>query len=186
MKKLLAMLCVVAMALCATACGSSSNSSSSDANKSYKIGICQLIQHPALDAATKGFKDYLTEKLGDKVSFTEQNAAGDSAICATICNQFASDNVDLILSNGTAALQAAVSATKTIPILGTSITDYGSALGIDNWTGTTGANVSGTTDLAPLDEQADMINELYPNSKKVGILYCSGEPNSKYQATTIT
>lgn len=186
MKKILAMLCVVAMALCATACGSSSSSSSSDANKSYKIGICQLIQHPALDAATKGFKDYLTEKLGDKVSFTEQNAAGDSATCATICNQFASDNVDLILSNGTVALQAAVSATKTIPILGTSITDYGSALGIDNWTGTTGANVSGTTDLAPLDEQADMINELYPNSKKVGILYCSGEPNSKYQATTIT
>ena len=119
MKKILAMLCVVAMALCATACGSSSNSSSSDANKSYKIGICQLIQHPALDAATKGFKAYLTEKLGDKVSFTEQNAAGDSATCATICNQFASDNVDLILSNGTAALQAAVSATKTIPILGT-------------------------------------------------------------------
>ena len=82
MKKLLAMLCVVAMALCATACGSGSNSSngsSNDANKSYKIGICQLIQHPALDAATKGFKAYLTEKLGDKVSFTEQNAAGDSA-----------------------------------------------------------------------------------------------------------
>lgn len=181
MKKLIALLCVGAMALCATACSSSGNGE----KDSYKVGICQLIQHPALDAATKGFKDYLTEKLGDKVTFTEQNAAGDSATCATICNQFVSDNDDLILANGTASLQAAVSATKTIPILGTSITDYGSALGIDNWSGTTGANVSGTTDLAPLDEQAEMINELYPDSKTVGILFCSGEPNSKYQAKTI-
>lgn len=185
MKKLIALLCIAAMAVGITACGSDSGSKSQDKD-SYKIGICQLVQHPALDAATDGFKDYLTEKLGEKVTFDEQNAAGDSATCSTICNQFVSDGDDLILSNATAALQAAVSATKEIPILGTSITDYGSALGIDDWTGVTGANVSGTSDLAPLDEQAEMVNELYPDAKKVGILYCSGEPNSAYQAKTIT
>ena len=97
--------------------------------KVYNIGICQLVQHEALDAATKGFKDTLTEKLGaDKVKFDEQNAQGDSATCATICNQFVSSNYDLILGNGTAALQAAYTATPSIPILGTSITDYGTAL----------------------------------------------------------
>ena len=132
--------------------------SQADANKVYNIGICQLVQHEALDAATKGFKDTLTEKLGaDKVKFDEQNAQGDSATCATICNQFVSSNYDLILGNGTAALQAAYTATPSIPILGTSITDYGTALDMAEWTGVSGMNVSGTTDLAPLDKQADML-----------------------------
>ena len=161
--------------------------SQADANKVYNIGICQLVQHEALDAATKGFKDTLTEKLGaDKVKFDEQNAQGDSATCATICNQFVSSNYDLILGNGTAALQAAYTATPNIPVLGTSITDYGTALDKSDWNGVSGMNVSGTTDLAPLDQQAAMLKELFPDAKNVGILYCSAEANSKYQSDTIT
>ncbi|NLL76599.1 MAG: ABC transporter substrate-binding protein [Clostridiales bacterium] len=156
-----------------------------DAGKAYTVGICQLVQHEALDAATQGFKDALTEKLGDQVVFDEQNAAGDSATCATIVNQFVSGNYDLIMGNATAAVQAAASATNTIPVLGTSVTDYATALDIDNWTGVSGMNVSGTSDLAPLDKQAEMIKELFPDAKNIGILYCSAEANSKYQSTTI-
>ena len=157
-----------------------------DADKVYQIGICQLLQHDALDAATLGFKEALTDKLGeDKVKFDEQNASGDSATCATIINQFVSADVDLILANATASLQAAAAGTGTIPILGTSITDYATALEIDDWTGTTGKNISGTSDLAPLKEQAAMLNELFPDAKTIGLLYCSAEANSVYQADTI-
>ena len=148
------------------------------------VGICQLVQHEALDAATQGFKDALTEKMPD-VKFDEQNAAGDAANCVTITSKFAADGVDLILANATAPLQAAVSATGDIPILGTSITDYATALGMKDWNGTTGINVSGTSDLAPLDGQAAIIKELFPDAKNVGLLYCSAEPNSKYQIDTI-
>ena len=152
----------------------------------YKVGICQLVQHVALDAATQGFIDALTDELGDAVTFDTQNAAGDSATCATICNQFVSDGVDLILANATPALQAAAATTNEIPILGTAVTDYATALDIDEWTGATGTNISGTSDLAPLDEQAAMLNELFPDAETVGILYCSAEPNSEYQAAVIT
>ena len=160
--KLLALLLACAMTLALSACGGSSATTSTPASsaapaasgsaaatgdKTYTIGICQLVQHNALDAATKGFKDALTEKLGDKVKFDEQNAAGDSATCATICNQFVSSNVDLIMANATPALQAATAATNSIPILGTSVTDYGTALSITDWKGTTGTNVTGTADL---------------------------------------
>ena len=152
----------------------------------YHIGICQLLQHDALDQATQGFKDAMVELLGeDRVVFDEQNASNDSATCATIINQFVAEDVDLILANATAALQAAAQGTTEIPILGTSITDYATALGIDDWTGTTGMNISGTSDLAPLEEQAAMLNELFPDAKTVGLLYCSAEPNSIYQADTI-
>ena len=152
----------------------------------YQIGICQLVQHEALDAATQGFKDALVEKLGEgNVEFDEQNASGDSATCATIINQFVSSDVDLILANATPALQAAHAGTADIPILGTSVTDYATALEIDNWEGTTGMNISGTCDLAPLAEQAAMLNELFPDAKNVGLLYCSAEANSAYQANTI-
>ena len=157
------------------------------ANREYNIGICQLVQHDALDAATKGFQDKLTELIGeDKVHFDVQNAQGDSANCATICNSFVSSNVDLIMANATPAVQAAYTATETIPVLGTSVTHYGTALDIKDWDGTSGANVSGTSDLAPLDEQAAMLHELFPDKKKVGILYCSAEPNSQFQIDTIT
>ena len=150
-----------------------------------EIGICQLVQHPALDAATQGFRDALTEKFGGDVTFDEQNASGDAVNCASIINTFFSNNVDLILANATPALQAAVAATADIPVLGTSITEYGVALGIDDFNGVTGINVSGTSDLAPLNEQAAMVKELFPEAKKVGLLYCSAEANSIYQVKVV-
>ena len=155
-------------------------------NKVYTVGICQLVQHDALDAATQGFKDALTEKLGEgNVKFDEQNASGDSANCTTIVSGFVSTGVDLILANATAPLQAAAQATADIPVLGTSVTDYATALDISDWTGTVGNNISGTSDLAPLDQQAAMIQEMFPNAKTVGLLYCSAEPNSVYQCDVI-
>lgn len=151
----------------------------------YTVGICQLVQHDALDAATQGFKDALVEELGDAVTFDEQNAQGDSNTCSTIINSFVSSDVDLILANATPALQAAQAGTNEIPVLGTSVTEYGVALGIDDFSGTVGGNISGTSDLAPLDEQAAMLNELFPDAKKVGLLYCSAEANSQYQVDTV-
>ena len=160
-------------------------SAETESGKTYTVGICQLVQHPALDAATQGFKDALTEALGDAVSFNEQNASGESVNCATIVNGLVASQVDLILANATAPLQAAASATADIPVLGTAVTDYASALEIDNWTGTVGGNISGTSDLAPLDQQAAMLRELFPDAKTVGLLYCSAESNSKYQVDMI-
>ena len=170
-----------------TSTESESKSEAPSAEASYTIGICQHVQHPALDAATQGFEDALTELLGDSVTFQLQNASGDSATCSTIANQFVSSGVDLIMANGTAPLQSSAAATDEIPILGTSVTNYGLALEIDNWTGVSGRNISGTSDLAPLAEQAAMLNELLPESEypNIGILYCSAEPNSKYQSSEI-
>ena len=177
MKKLITMLLTLSLVFSFAAFGASAY-----AADSYTVGICQLVQHPALDAATQGFKDALTKALGDKVSFVEQNASGDSATCAVICNQFVSDDVDLIMANATPALLAAQAATKKIPVLGTSVTDYASALDIDDWKGSTGTNISGTSDGVPAAELAAVLNELFPDAKNVGLLYCSGEPNSKFQA----
>ena len=195
-KRLLAALMAGAMALSMTACGSSGSDSAQSGSEdgsatagNYEVGIIQLMQHEALDAATQGFQDKLTELVeaaGGTVEFDYQNASGDSANCAPIVSGFVSSNVDLIMANATAALQAAQAATADIPILGTSISDYGTALGVDNWTGTTGTNISGTTDLAPLDGQAQMLQELFPDAKNVGLLFCSAEPNSRYQIDTIT
>ena len=185
-----------------TACGASSSSSSAASSaasstassaassaaapaESYTIGICQLVEHEALDAATQGFQDALVAQFGDAVSFDMQNAQNDTATCATICNGFVSAGVDLIMANGTAALQAAQAATADIPILGTSITEYGVALGIDDFDGTVGGNVSGTSDLAPLEEQAAMIVEWMPEAKTAGLLYCSAEANSQYQVDVV-
>ncbi len=176
--KLVSLLLVGIMALSMTACGGTA--------KKYTVGICQLIQHSALDAATEGFQDALKEKLGDEVAFDVQVAQGDSSSCSLITNSFAANKYSLIMANGTAALQAASSSTADIPILGTSITDYATALDADDWTGVTGKNISGTSDLAPLDQQAQCIKDLFPDAKKVGILYCSAEPNSKYQSDVIT
>lgn len=158
-----------------------------ESDKVYHIGIIQLVQHPALDQASQGFMDKLTELLGEEnVKFDYQNAQGDSSNCATIVNGFVAANVDLILANATAALQAAYNGTETIPVLGTSITDYATALDLTDFDGTTGFNVSGTSDLAPLDEQAALIKQLFPDVKKVGLLYCTAEPNSKYQVDAVT
>ncbi len=172
MKKLVT-LALVLMMITAAACAGATT-----------VGICQLVQHDALDAATQGFKDALLEKMPD-VKFEEQNASGHAATCATIVNTFVSNSVDLIMANATPALQAAVAATGDIPILGTSITEYGVALDLADFAGVTGFNVSGTSDLAPLDQQAAMVKELFPNAKKVGLLYCSAEANSIYQVKVV-
>lgn len=203
MRKVMSLMMAAAMAASLAACGSSasegeeSSSAAGTAETStqqtasgdgtvYNIGICQLVQHEALDAATQGFKDALTEKLGeDGVKFDEQNASGDTANCSTIINGFVASDVDLILANATTPLQTATQATSDIPILGTSVTDYATALDISDWTGTVGGNVSGTSDLAPLDQQAAMIQELFPDAQNVGLLYCSAEANSVYQCDVI-
>lgn len=188
-KKILAVILAATMLTTLGACGASENGTEtkSKANDdAYKVGVCQLVQHEALDAATKGFEDALIEELGeDNVSFDEQNAQGDSNTCATIINGFTNGGVDLILANATPALQAAAAGTDTIPVLGTSITEYGVALDIDNFDGTVGNNISGTSDLAPLDGQAEMFKEIFPDKKNVGLLYCSGEANSQYQVDTV-
>ena len=176
---------VAAVAMAMTMIGAMTSCSNKKSADTYSIGICQLVQHEALDAATQGFKDALTEKLGDKVKFDEQNASGEKTNCTTIISQFVNSNVDLIMANATDPLVAAASATEDIPIVGTSITDYATALQIDNWKGTTGINVTGTADLAPLKEQVAMIKELCPDKKTVGIIYCSNEANSKYQADIV-
>ena len=170
---------VMAMGTCAV------TASAEDGDK-YTIGICQLVQHEALDAATQGFKDEIVKELGeDAVTFDEQNAQGDSNTCSTIINSFVSNNEDLILANATASLQAAAAGTSDIPILGTAVTEYGVALDLKDFDGTVGGNISGTSDLAPLDEQAAMLQELFPDAKKVGLLYCSAEANSQYQVDTV-
>lgn len=202
MKKLLALMLTLTMVVSMTACGSkeeapaeapaeteaeapAEDAEAPAADETYTVGICQLVQHDALDAATQGFMDALTEELGDAVSFDVQNASGDSATCATIVNKFVSDDVDLILANATPALQAAAAGTDTIPILGTSVTEYGVALEIEGFDGTVGGNISGTSDLAPLDQQAAMLNELFPDAKNVGLVYCSAEANSQYQVDEV-
>lgn len=184
-------LAALTMSMSLAGCGGSSSStasdsSSSEAGKVYNIGICQLVTHDALDAATEGFKEAVIEGLGEEnVNFIEQNAAGDNNTCTTIVNDFVSKDVDLIMANATGALQAAANSTVDIPILGTSITEYGVALEIDDFTGTVGGNISGTSDLAPLEDQAQMIIDLVPDAKTVGLLYCSAEPNSSYQVKVV-
>ena len=184
-KKIIAMAMLMALSLTSLAdCGKSG--SQSNPNAKYKVGVCQLVQHAALDAATEGFTAALKDELGDEVSVEVQNASGDSATCATICNTFVSEGVDLIMGNATPALVSASQATASIPIVGTSITDYATALDISDWNGKTGINVTGASDLAPLDKQAELLKELFPDAKKVGIVYCTAEANSKYQSTEIT
>ncbi len=204
MKKILAMLLALVMILSLAACAStpaadtpaeststtetpvtetpaSAEETPAAEGKTYTVGVCQLVQHEALDAATQGFVDALTEELGGAVTIDVQNASGDSVNCGTIVNGFVSRGVDLIMANATPALTAAVSATADIPILGTSITAYGVALDLDDFNGTVGGNVSGTSDLADLQKQAQMILDWFPETKNVGLLFCSAEPNSRYQ-----
>ena len=190
MKKLLVMLLSVLMVLTLAGCSSNGGSSeqpegSFEETKTLKIGVVQLVQHAALDAATQGFVDEVKKAFPD-ADINVQNAAGDSATCSTIVQGFVNDGVDMIMANATPALQAAVSATEDIPILGTSVTEYGVALGIDGFNGLIGSNVSGTSDLAPLDQQAQMILDLFPGTKTVGIIFCSNEANSKYQVEVVS
>ena len=194
MKKILAIALAALMILSLAACGAQTGAEGGAqggaqggaAGKKYTIGICQLVQHPALDQATQGFKDAVIAELGEEnVIFEEGNASGDATQCTSIVNGFVAAKVDLIMANATPAVAAAYNATETIPILGTSVTEYGVALGIKNFSGTVGGNVSGTSDLADLDKQAQMIIDWCPTAKKVGLLYCSAEANSQYQVDAV-
>ena len=191
-KKLFALILAGLMTLSLAACGGSQSDSEDGApadsgdGQSYVVGVCQLAPHPALDAATQGFTDALKEALGDQVQIKNQNAGGEVPNCTTIIDGFVAENVDLILANATPALTAAASATSEIPILGTAVTNYGVALDLDTTEDKVlGGNIAGTSDLAPLDQQAAMLQELFPDAKNVGLLYCSAEPNSMFQVETI-
>lgn len=147
----------------------------------FKVGIIQWVSHPALDKATKGFKSGLKAALGDKtVDFEVKNAADDPNAASSIVNTFVSKNKDLIMANATPAVQAAANATATIPVVGTSVTSYEVAFG-----GSIPPHVTGTSDLAPLDQQAAELLTWFPDANSVGIFYCSTEPNSVYQSEHI-
>ena len=184
MKKVVSL--ILALVICIGSCFMLTSCSSEQGDATYTVGICQLMEHVALDAATDGFKQAIIDELGeDAVEFDVQNGQGDPATCSTIANQFVSNNVDLILANATPALQSAAAATADIPILGTSVTEYGVALNLQDFDGTVGGNISGTSDLAPLDMQAAMITEWCPEAQTVGLLYCSKEANSQYQVDVV-
>lgn len=188
--KFLSLILAMVVGFSLAGCGGSTNTNTADtttpsADSKYTVGICQLSQHPALDAATQGFKDAIDEALPGQVDFQMGNASNDIPTCGVICNGFVANDVDLILANATPCLQAASSATVDIPILGTAVTEYGVALDLKDFNGTVGGNISGTSDLAPLDQQAAMVQELFPEAKNVGILYCSAEANSVYQADVV-
>lgn len=174
---------LMAAVMAMTGCGGNSNPAEGETNADamYTVGIVQLLEHPALDAATKGFQDKLTELLGDEVQFDYQNAQGEQTNCTTIATKFVSNNVDLIMANATTALQSAAAATADIPIVGTSVTDYKTA-GVINENDAPGTNVTGVSDLAPVDEQIALLQKVCPDAKKVAIVYCSAEPNSIFQA----
>ncbi len=177
MKKIISLLlCVVMLFACVSTLASCDKAE-------YTIGIIQLMQHDALDAATAGFKDALIEEFGEgAVKFYEGNANGDSTACTTIANDHVSKNVDLIMANATPALLAAAAATESIPILGTSVTDYN-----DAFKNNISKNVSGTSDLVSVAQQVDLLLDLYPDAKnqKIGMLFCSAESNSRYQIDAV-
>lgn len=184
--RILAAATMAAMVFAMAGCGSSTESTESDSADAgdgtvYKVGIIQQLEHAALDEATRGFQDTLTEKLGDQVEFDYQNAQNEQANCATIATKFVSNDVDLIMANATTALQAAAAATGDIPIVGTSVTDYVTA-GVIETNDAPGFNVTGVSDLAPVDQQIALLQELVPDVQKVAIVYCSAEPNSLYQS----
>lgn len=175
MKKALSL--VLTLVLCVGIC---STLSSCGETADFTVGICQLMEHESLGKATQGFTDALTEALaeaGKTVSFDTQ-VAGDANLCTTVINAFTAKNVDLIMANATPALLAAANATTTIPVLGTSVTDYE-----DTFSGNIPANVTGMSDAVPFDEQAKMMIDTLglKAGDKVGVLYCSNESNSLVQ-----
>ena len=177
MKRLLALILTAVMLLSLCACGAAKKD-----DGIYNIGIVQLMQHVALDQATQGFKDALTEKLGDKVTFDPQIASGEATACTTIVTKFINDDVDLIMANATPAVIAAKEATSTIPIIGTSVTDYVAAeAAIVASNEAPGANVTGYSDMSDIAAHVELTQKLVPEAKTVAIIYCSAEPNSVIQ-----
>ena len=180
-KKFLAAAAACLMVAGLAACGNEPSTPSNPDEKVFQIGIVQLAEHPALDEATRGFKEFLTEKLGDKVQFNVQNAQGEQTNCTTIVNQFVSSKVDLIMANATNAVKAAREATSDIPIVGTSVTDYVFS-GLVASNEAPGANVTGASDMNPVNVQVQLMKTLCPEVKTVGIVINSGEENSAIQA----
>lgn len=180
-KKFLAAAAACLMVAGLAACGNEPSTPSNPDEKVFQIGIVQLAEHPALDEATRGFKEFLTEKLGDKVQFNVQNAQGEQTNCTTIVNQFVSSKVDLIMANATNAVKAAREATSDIPIVGTSVTDYVFS-GLVASNEAPGANVTGASDMNPVNVQVQLTKTLCPEVKTVGIVINSGEENSAIQA----
>ena len=182
-KKILAAAAACLMVAGLTACGNNNSTPtpSNDGEKVFQIGIVQLVEHNALDEATRGFKEFLTEKLGDKVQFNVQNAQGEQTNCTTIVNQFVASKVDLIMANATNAVKAAREATSDIPVVGTSVTDY-VASGLVASNEAPGANVTGASDMNPVSVQVQLMKTLCPDVKTVGIVINSGEENSAIQA----
>lgn len=164
-----------------SACNKPASSPNSDGAKKFSIGIVQLAEHPALDAATQGFIDALEEELGDQVEFDVQNAQGEQTNATTISIKFVNDKVDLIMANATNAVKAAREATSDIPIVGTSVTDYVQSSIVES-NEKPGANVTGASDNNPVDMQIDLFETLLPEVEVIGIVYASAEENSEIQA----
>ena len=181
MKKIIALICAALLVASMAAC----TPTATDDGK-YVIGICEFVTHPALDQATAGFKAAVIAGLGEEnVTFEIGNAAGEASNCTSVVTDLIAKKVDLIMANATPSVLAAANATETIPILGTSVTEYGVALGIQNFSGTVGGNVSGTSDLADLDQQAQMILDWFPEAQKIALVYCNAEANSQYQVDEV-
>lgn len=182
MKRVLAMIMTAIMLLSLCACGSPADKKDDSTDEVYSVGIVQLMQHVALDQATQGFQDALKEKLGDKVTFDVQLASGEPTNCTTIVTKFVNDDVDLIMGNATPAVIAAKEATATIPIVGTSVTDYvAEEAAIVASNEAPGGNVTGYSDLSDIAAHVDLTKKLCPDAKTVAIIYCSAEPNSVIQ-----
>ena len=182
MKKLICLVLAMVMAFTLTACGANGGKTGGEKTAAdFKIGIVQLAEHPALDAACKGFVDTLVAAGFNADNIDIQNAQGEASNCAPIVNKFVNNNVDLILAIATPAAQTAAQTTKDIPILVTAVTDPVDA-GLVASNEVPGGNVSGTSDMNPVDKQIAMLHKFVPDAETVGVLYCSSEANSKLQA----
>ncbi len=170
---------VAAMAMVLAGCGGAGGGSQDPASTTYQIGITQIVSHPSLDASREGFKQALAE-AGLEVDYDEQNAQGDQATATSIATKFASDNKDLVLAIATPTAQAAAQAITDTPILFTAVTDPVSAELVDS-NEAPGGNVTGTTDLNPVEQQIGLVKQLKPDATTLGIIYSSGEVNSQVQ-----
>lgn len=185
-RKLAVLLCTVLVGGMLAGCGKSAtdtNQGTSTSAEVKNIGVIQLVQHDALDAANKGFVDALKEKGyedGKNIKIEQQNAQGEQANAQTIAKQFTDSKKDLIFAIATPAVQAAYNATKDIPVIFTAVTDPVKAEVAKDWK-SSGTNVTGTSDKVPVDKQIELLKKLLPNAKTVGVIYNTSETNSVIQ-----
>ena len=185
--KVLAVILAVAMICVTAACSGKNEPAVTDpaadnvsSDKTFKIGVIQLLEHDALNANYQGFADKINELMPGQIEIDYQNAQGEQSNCTTIVNKFVSDNVDMIFAIATPAAQAAKTATSDIPILISSVTDPKEA-GLVDSNEAPGANLTGTSDLNPIEQQSELLLQLVPDAKTVGVFYNSGEDNSIFQ-----